>query len=237
MATVIKSREFERMSRHAFPFSMKDLEEEASLILSNARTQAETILAKVQGEGVRIKREAYEQGLREGREKGVVDGRETGLHEAKEQALADYAAKAGQLTSTFQTVLAEWDKQKKHYLATAEKDLLVLTLEIAKRVIKRIGRFDREAAVENLKDVIHRIGRKSDVQVRVHPSDVAAVELFARELTVAEKDWEHVDILADETVSPGGCKLMLREGQVDATLETQIDHISTLLVREDPDQA
>ena len=73
------------------------------------------------------------------RERGPVASA-GGLHEAKEQALADYAAKAGQLTSTFETVLAEWDKQKKHYLATAEKDLLVLTLEIAKRVIKRIGR-------------------------------------------------------------------------------------------------
>jgi flagellar assembly protein FliH len=237
MSTVIKSKEFERISGKAFPFSLKDVEKEASLILSQAQLEADGLLVEARAKAERIKIEAHEQARTAGREQGLAEGNQHGLIEAKEGALADYAAKAGQLTSTFHNVLSELNRMKKEIQSRAENDLLVLAMEISRRVVKRTGQFDRNVVVENLKDVIHRIGSKSDVQVRIHPSDMAAVELFAKELTVAEKEWEHVDLLADDTISPGGCKLILREGQMDATLESQLDHIGTLLVPEDRDQA
>lgn len=237
MTTVIKSKDFEKISGRAIPFSLMDVEKEAALILSQARGEAEELLAAARADADRIKVDAHEQGCAEGREHGMAEGHKSGLIQAKEEALADYAAKAGQLTSTFQAALSELDGKKRDMLSSAENDLLILAMEIARRVVKRVGQFDRDVVVENLKDVIHRIGSKSDVQVRIHPSDMAAVELFAKGLTVAEKDWEHVDLLADDTISPGGCKLMLREGQMDATLESQLDHIGELLVPEDQDQA
>ena len=57
-----------------------------------------------------------------------------------------------------------------------------------------------------------------------------AIREFAPSALQTLEAAETVNIECDDTVSPGGCLVQSLDSDVDATLETQLDQIATLLL-------
>jgi flagellar assembly protein FliH len=67
------------------------------------------------------------------------------------------------------------------------------------------------------------------VEVRVHPDDfVRATEAHPRWKSAKFGEWEVV-IVPDIGVSPGGCEVRSGHGRVDATLETKLELLESVL--------
>jgi len=230
MSTVIKADEFERLMRPPEQFSFRDLEREAEEILSNARGEATVILDQAAAEGEELKRQVTEQGQRYGHAKGLAQGREEGYAAAREEAVQTFAEKQAQLVETLAAALATFDEDRKRYLAQAQTDLVDLMLAVARRVVKRVGLIDRQVAIENLQEAIEQVGMRDDLRIKVSPDDRESIEIFAEQLAAAEPNWKHVSIVADGAIDPGGCVVKLSQGEVDATLDTQLDQLASLLV-------
>jgi flagellar biosynthesis/type III secretory pathway protein FliH len=68
------------------------------------------------------------------------------------------------------------------------------------------------------------------VTIHAHPDDLAAMKTFAAASLEQVNSAQVIDFVADDSLDPGGCRVTTGQTQVDATLETQIDEIVSLLL-------
>ena len=155
-----------------------------------------------------------------------MQGREQALTEAAEQ----FAADQDQLVEALQSALKEFESQRNQLLAGARDEMIRLAVAIARRVTKRYAENDTEVAVENLKEIIERVGQRHVTRIAVNPADAEAMRRFAAGLAQAESRWHNVTIAEEADVQPGGCRIRLPDGEIDAGIDTQLDCIAAALL-------
>jgi len=222
------------MTQSPTPFSLKDIEAQAQAILLRAQQQAEQLLAQAQEEAARLKAEAQAQGLREGHEQGLARGRQEGLKAGRDQALADHAAALTSAIAALDSAAGAIERARLELQTDAVEQVLKLAIAIARRATKRLGRLDHTVAAANVAEALKFAVHAADVRVAIHPADKAALEAALPELRLKLPQLEHISIVEDASVEPGGCRLFTGSGSIDATLDTQLDRIVADLV---PDAA
>jgi len=210
-------------------FQLNDVMKEAAAQLESTRNEAARILQDAKDQAAVIERRAHEAGHKEGFEKGVVEGREAGRVEAFESARQEFAQKQQSLIQACTQLMAGIEADRVAWCAAARHDLIDLALVIARRVVHHVGEHHREVVLANLEEAVRIVGARSDVFIAVHPDDAEAARSFAESLVDLQEHWEHVRVVAEPEVSPGGCRIHWGTGAIDATLETQLDRISAEL--------
>lgn len=227
---IIKPNQAVRPSQRVSGYDLGDFVIEGQQIVAAARAKAEQMVAEARAEAERIRGESHRRALDEGYQDGLAQGREAGHREAFEVAKAEFEAKQVQLAAACESLFREVDRRKREMLLSAHRDLIILAINIAERVTKRIGLIDPQAARENLQGVIDLVGGSSDMIVEVNPVDAETLETFAGELVAKRGRLKHVVVTADDRIEPGGCVVKTRGGRIDATLATQLDRIAQELV-------
>jgi flagellar biosynthesis/type III secretory pathway protein FliH len=230
MATVLKADHPMLRAHKPKPFNLQDLEVLAQQIVQGARDRARQILVEAQQEAETTLRRATEAGRKDGYEKGYVEGAEKGHDQALSQATEQFAQDQDQLVEMMQSVLTEFENQRNELLAGARDELVMLAVAIARRVTKRFSARNAQVSVDNLKEIIDRVGQRHVTQIEVSPADAEAMRRFAESLAVAEQRWQNVSIVAREEIERGGCRVQLPEGEIDAELDTQLDRIVAALL-------
>lgn len=228
MATVIKAESVSRTTLRAF--NLNDIEAEARRLVETARRQANDLTAEATRQATRIREEARRAGFEQGRTEGLARGRKEGHDEALQQATERFSTAQAGLIEAMGRAIAEFDAQKLRLLLAARTDVIDLAVAIARRVVKRVGEIDPNVAAANVAEALAIVGPRTDAVVHVHPRDLESVSTFAAELAAKAREARHVEVVADNQVSPGGCVLTTREGAVDATLPVQLERIVDLLV-------
>ncbi len=230
MAGVIKASQISAGTGEAAVFNLEDFVLEGRQLIEAAQAKADKILEEARAEAERLKQNGRQQGHDEGFGQGLEEGRAQGHAEALEQAKAEFEARHVQMASACESLFREVDRRKRELLVASHRDLIVLAIAIAERVTKRVGLVDRQTVTENLSGVIDLVGQASDLVVEVNPMDAETLERFAPDLVARRNELQHVEVLANESVEPGGCLLRTRGGLVDATLQAQVDRIAKELV-------
>ena len=230
MATVLKADDAGLRGGRVHPLNLDDLEALAQNITRGARERAKQILIQAQQEAEAIRHAAAEAGHKEGSEQGFTEGAAQGREQALTEAVEQFATDQDQLVEALQSVLAEFESQRNQLLAAARDELIRLAVAIARRVTKRYAQSDTEVAVENLKEIIERIGQRHVTRIAVNPADAEAIRRFASSLAQAESRWHNVTIAEEADVEPGGCRIRLPDGEIDAGIETQLDRIAAALL-------
>ena len=215
-------------------FSLRDIETQARAILARATSQAEQILAGAQEQGERIKKEAHAQGLAAGRKEGMARGLEEGKKAGHQQALNEQKQSLTTAVTALTGALREIDKHRRDLEAGALRDVIELSIAIASRVTKRQGMLDPAVMEANLVQAMKLATHASDVRVALHPSQKSALEAALPALKLQWPKLNHVQIVEDATIAPGGCKVFTTHGIVEADLDGQLDRIIAELL---PDQA
>lgn len=242
MATVIKADQLSGKGLPApRPFNLNDIQAEAARLVSQARQEAQAILADARRQAVGLHEEARAAGRREGYAAGLEEGRAAGRQEALREAGQTFARTQGHLVQAMQAAIGEFEANKAALLLAARTEVLELAVAIARRVLKRACELPGvvgASAIQQAADVLELIGPRTDVVIRVNPADLEAMECFCAGLARDVQEKRHVRLTADDTVAPGGCLVTTPEGRVDASIETQLDRIAELLLgrgrRENP---
>ncbi|AOB31055.1 flagellar assembly protein FliH [Bordetella sp. H567] len=161
----------------------------------------------------------YEQGLEEGRQaghaKGLDEGRKQGAEEAEQlRAIAEATASS----------LAQLEEK-------TGQALLTLALDIARQVVRTTVATQPEALLTAVREVLHMNPTASaPLRLWLHPLDLELVRLhLAEELKTGP--WR---VLADESITRGGCRAETSLGEIDATLETRWRRVAASLGRDMP---
>jgi len=65
----------------------------------------------------------------------------------------------------------------------------------------------------------------ADVRIALHPSQLQKLQQELPNLRLSWPQMKHVELVADESVAPGGVRIHSQHGQVDGQLDTQLDRI------------
>lgn len=237
MATVIKSSDLKMATARPAPFNLLDIEAEARQIVASARQQAERdyarTMADARAKAAKIETETRTRAQQEGYEKGLGEGRTAGHDEAFRQATEKYTQQQAGLTEACKNIIYRFDEQKNRLLLAARTDMIRLALTIVQRVVGLVeadAELSQRTAIQHATAALELVGSHSTPVLHVNPKILDAMETFAAGLSEAAHASQHVRVVADETIPPGGCVLTTPEGRVDATLETQVNRIAALLV-------
>jgi flagellar assembly protein FliH len=209
----------------ASPFSMTDIEGAARRILLRARQQAEQLLAAAQAEAEQMKMAAVEEGRAQGQQEGLVAGREAGRQEGHDEALAACREELGGLVTALSSAAGQIDASRRELQSAAVAEVADLAIAIAQRVIKCQAAIDPKVLTANLTEAMALVIQAADVRIFIHPDQMGVLERELPHLKLRWPNLKHVELVADDSLSPGGCRLGTAHGEVDADLEGQLDRV------------
>jgi flagellar biosynthesis/type III secretory pathway protein FliH len=114
-------------------------------------------------------------------------------------------------------------------LARAEPDLVELALAVAGRVLSRIVERDGGAVVELAARALEAARQRTEVSIRAHPEDLAALRAAEPQLLGVLVRARRLDLVGDATVERGGAVVETEAGSYDARLAQQLEGLGRAL--------
>ncbi|MFQ5411331.1 MAG: FliH/SctL family protein, partial [Phycisphaerae bacterium] len=170
-------------------------------------------------------REGFEKGMAEGR----AEGHDAALAEARERFERDQST----LVSTVTNLVENFDQRRERLYTAARRDVVVLAIAIGARIAGRFARMegiDTGAAEQACSEALRLVEKATDVVIRTHPEDAAAIQLLSDRLESAFRTNRHVRIVEDEGIARGGVAVEAADGKIDASIQARVDRIADELV-------
>lgn len=175
--------------------------ETAKKILEEARQTALEIIETARQEAEKIRMEAYDKAFASG--------------------LAEWEGRIKELTQKIEDQLNNMTPQ-----------IIQLALKIAEKILRAHLDMHPDAILPMVEEALQttRSYRGDSIIIRVHPDDASALEQGRTRLISLSPAWKDLEIIADETLSRGGCRIETNFGTVDASIETQLRAIENILM-------
>jgi len=153
--------------------------------------------------------DAYARGRREG-----LDSADQNLETAA-QALAAAAEEISRLRES----LAK----------NSGQDMLRLVMAVSEQIIRREVAVDPKVVLTIIETALQSSVRSDQYRIRINPADLENVTNQKPLFLASVSGLKNLSIEADTTISPGGCRIDSDLGDVDATIETQLEAINQIL--------
>ncbi|RMF70669.1 MAG: hypothetical protein D6744_19075 [Planctomycetota bacterium] len=226
MAGVIKKEQF----TSAAAFSFEDFGRRAEQILEHARAEAralrEAVLREAETEIATLREQARAAGHAEGRAEGLRQAREEG----RQAALREARSELSRLQSAMKDALREIEQRKHHLLAEAERGLIRLAVEIARRICKYAVAVSSDAAVANARRLLELVEHDHDVTLAVNPQEWETLQEAVGDLVEDCRRLNHVHVVADADVSLGGCRVRTASCEINADIDMQLQRLAAALL-------
>ena len=176
--------------------------DEARRIVEQAQARARAIVEEAQQEAGAIQRAARDHGWANG--------------------LADW-----------QQRIVEVGEQARRAVEEARPQLVQLALRVAEKILRRRLEMQPDAIVPMIEEALEaaRGYRGGHLVLRVNPLDIPALEGFRKRLLDRDARWQSLELVAEEGMARGGCRIDTDFGTIDASVETQLAAIEGLLLR------
>jgi len=154
----------------------------------------------------------FEDARREGYATGFAEGAELARQQA--ERLAGLADGLDQALKRLDQEVAE--------------EIVALAVEIARQMVRQTLADHPSAINDTVRTALQQLPQ-SQVRIHVHPDDMALVREYLAEQSVHP----HHQLVEDDSVTRGGCRLHTPGSEIDATLETRWRRILEGLGRSD----
>lgn len=228
--SVIKANDTIGFTKDAVVLDLGDLGRQAARIRMLAEDQAGKIITQAERKAKELidgaEKIGFEQGHQAGMGQGLAEGRKQGRQEALEEAREQLQ----QLQAAWSDVATQWDGQTKDMLIEARQVMVEFALNMAERLVHRVIEVDPTVVVDQVAGALALVLKPMEVSVRVHPSELPIISEALPELMAEFDHLKHIHLAEDAQVSPGGCVVAYGQGEIDATIEKQIQRIVDLIL-------
>lgn len=170
------------------------------------RIDDRNLVSRAQEESENIKKSAFEEGYRLGLQKADAD------------------------LQKFREEISNFMNARKEVFEYIAPDILEISVDIAKTIIKRELDSDPQVLINTIVDVLKTVSKSEPkVVIRVRPQSVQFVKDTIPNITYEYGIDSKINIVADPTVEEGGCILQTNNGIVDASVDTQLEIIKKAL--------
>jgi flagellar assembly protein FliH len=180
------------------------------------RDAAARALAEATAEAEQIREQARAQGHAEGLAAGHADG------------LAEISSAVGALGEALVGVSSLRDEVAE----AVERDAIELALALAEKVLAASLQARPELVVEVVQGALRRLGDRRRITVLVNPGDLQTVKDALGDLQTQANGIELADLQSDQRVGVGGAIVRSAEGELDASVETQLERAREVVMAE-----
>ena len=152
------------------------------------------------------------------KEAAAKEGYETGLNEVKNDI------------EKVKESIADFLNAPQQVYDSIAPDILDISLDIAKKIIKKEITDNPEIILDNIKDIMKGLSKEeSKITLKVNPAQAAMLKADVPEVANSLGLEAKIYIIPDESVMEGGCLVTTTNGVIDATIESQLAIISQVL--------
>jgi flagellar assembly protein FliH len=187
----------------------QDAEDQAQVILAEARTKADELTGEIKARVTQTEREAYEKGYAEGHGKGFDEGK----------------AEVARLVESLHTIITKAIEKRNEIIEEAETQIINLVLLIVKKVIKVISENQKNVVINNVVQALRKLKSRGDVVIRVNLADLELTSEHVKDFMKMVENVKSITVLEDSSVDRGGCIIETDFGQIDARISSQLHEI------------
>ena len=170
------------------------------------RIDDRNLVSRAQEESETIKKSAFEEGYRLGLEKAQAD------------------------IQAFRENLSDFMNAKKDVFEFIAPDILEISVDIAKKIIKKELESDPQVLLNTIIEVLRTISKSEPkITIRVRPQSVQFIKDTIPNVTYQYGIDSKINIVADPSIEDGGCVFQTNNGIVDASIDTQVEIIKKAL--------
>ncbi len=155
--------------------------------------------------------------LQQKMQEALTRGRQEGVRESE--------ARFGKSIEALAKAVEEISRLRESLLRNSSHDLLRLVLAISRQVIDAEVASRKEIILATIERALQAAVRSDSYRIRVHPDDLQLVQEKKPLFLAAIHGLENISFEADPAVARGGCLLESELGDVDATIDSQLEEI------------
>jgi flagellar assembly protein FliH len=186
-------------------------------VYQHRRREAEKLIENARAAAERIQKDAYHEGFSQG--------------EAAGRKLTDQ--KLEPILKSIERLIVSLGRERETLVERYEAEIVRLALLVAARVVHREIEADHDVVLDVARDALAKVVKAERISIKVSPFDLDVL----RQATVSDSppEWmqANVSIEGDFQIGRGGCKVLTDAGEIDATIETQIRLLKTILWSEE----
>jgi flagellar assembly protein FliH len=213
-------------------FNFDDLRRQCDELVASARRQAHEILAEATRAGEHIRQEARAEGIAVGQREGLAAAH--GLVETRAAEIASQMTQQQLRTvlPAFHAAVSALQLERDRWLATWETATIKLSAAIAGKILRQELARHPELALPIVREALQLAMGQPHVKLHLHPLDLEQLHDCGNDAVARLGAVGEAALVADESISRGGCLIETQHGVIDARLETQIERIASELLEE-----
>lgn len=152
------------------------------------------------------------------KESAAKEGYKAGLEEARNDIL------------DLRESIANFISAKKEVFEYIAPDILEISVEIARKIIKKEIEQDPQAIITMILEVMENLSKdETKITIRVNPMQADLVREELPKALSAKGTEARITVTADDSVETGGCVFLTSNGIIDAGLDTQLEILKEAL--------
>ncbi|MHC4909883.1 MAG: FliH/SctL family protein [Planctomycetota bacterium] len=229
MAVMKRIRAQEAM-RSAVALDLEDLAREAEAIVAKARADARKIIEQASEEAMMASAATKAAARTEGHDAGHAAGLAEGRAEGRAEAIAEFRPRLDEICNAWSEQVTAWESERLSMIMRASQEVLHFGLDLAERIVHRVIEHDEGVAADQVLSALAIVTQGMSVEVAINPEDRKIVEAVMATIVERIGSTEHAALRDDERIGRGGCIVRTAGGEIDATVETQLDRIAAALI-------
>ncbi|RJP81654.1 MAG: hypothetical protein C4524_01675 [Candidatus Zixiibacteriota bacterium] len=154
--------------------------------------------------------------------RGLEEGHVIGLQQGREESTAA-AANFRRNLESLETALLE-------FYSGVEKWSVKLSMAMAEKVVGCAAEQHQDLVRHTVRQALQETADRTRILVRVHPGDYEVLKSLRSDISALSEGIEHFRIEADESISPGSCRVEAPSGLVDADFRVQLKELRRALL-------
>ena len=154
---------------------------------------------------------------------------EEALARGRREGIAQAEAKFESTIQALTGALEEVSRLRESLAHSGAQDMLRLVMAIAEQVVRRQVAVDQGVVLSVIKDALQASVRADSYRIRINPADLDAVTRQKPLFLASISGLRNLSLETDPSISPGGCRVDSDLGDVEATIESQLDAIRQAL--------
>lgn len=146
---------------------------------------------------------------------------------ASQETSAGEAARVRQL-KLLNNLATSLVAERGRLLSDLRPEIVKLALLIAREIIGYEASVDRRVVEHALQAALERLNSAARVVAHLHPEDLINLQSLSAKALGCVDD-QVLELVADESIERGGCRLESDRGAVEATLDTQLGRLQEAL--------
>lgn len=190
----------------------------------NLNDRANEYLESVRREAAKIVQQAHQQ-AQEIRRRAEIDGRQAAMDAAQKVMDEKVGMRMNTLLPALESLITQLNDAKADWLRRWEQSAVAVAAAIAERIIRRELDRQPEIALEWIAEALRLAAGSASIKLYLNPTDHENLGSQVHQLAESMCQLAETDVVADPAVSPGGCRVETKFGEIDQQIEAQLARI------------